>query len=108
MGTEFYPILAAEAGDRAMIGKLLVPLSIPYLRPPFQAIAETPRNENTSFITGAGAFLQQFVFGYSGLRLTGNGLERKFTPALPPGVKQLTLKNVSVRGRRTTLVFGSK
>ncbi|MBV9081140.1 MAG: glycoside hydrolase family 65 protein [Acidobacteriaceae bacterium] len=107
MGTEFYPILAAELGDRMEIGKLLEPLSQPYLRVPFNAITETPRNENTNFITGAGAFLQQFVFGYTGLRLTENGLERRFAPVLPPSVRTLRLKDIIVRGTRTTLVFNS-
>lgn len=108
MGGEFYPILAAQLGERALIGQLLGPLSTAYLRPPFQVIAETPQNRNTNFITGAGAFLQQFVFGYSGLRLTEKGLEQKFTPVLPPGVQKLTLKNISVRGQRKTLVFTSR
>jgi trehalose/maltose hydrolase-like predicted phosphorylase len=108
MGTEFYPILAAQLGDRAEIGMLLDPLSIPFLRPPFQVIAETPSNQNTNFITGAGAYLQQFVFGYSGLRLSDQGLERKFPPTLPPGVRRLTLKNITVRGERQTLTFDSK
>ncbi len=106
MGGEFYPILAAQIGDRPLIGRLLLPLSTPYLRPPFQVIAETPDNQNTNFITGAGAFLQQFVFGYSGLRLGENGLERKFPPVLPPGVRRLSLKNITVHGKRETLVFG--
>ena len=103
MGTEFYPILAAQIGDRPTIRTLLDALSGPYLRPPFNAIAETPRNQNISFITGAGAFLQQFVFGYTGLRLTANGLEQQFSPVLPPGISRLTLKNITVRGKRETL-----
>lgn len=107
MGGEFYPILATELGNRELIGQMLGPLSTPYLRPPFQVIAETPRNRNTNFITGAGAFLQQFVFGYSGLRLTKNGLEQKFRPVLPPGTEKMTLKNITVRGKRQTLVFTS-
>ncbi len=107
MGGEFYPILAAEAGDRQLVGELLDPLSTPYLRLPFQVIAETPRNQNTNFITGAGAFLQQFLFGYSGLRLTDSGLEQKFHPLLPPGIDTLTLRNISIHGKRETLVFTS-
>jgi trehalose/maltose hydrolase-like predicted phosphorylase len=105
MGSEFYPIMAAESGDRQGIAQFIIPLSNGFLRPPFQVIAETPRNQNTNFITGAGAFLQQFVFGYSGLRLTENGLEHKFRPVLPPGVTKLSLKNVTVRGSRQTLTF---
>lgn len=107
MGGEFYPILAAQLGERQMIRQMLEPLSSAYLRPPFQVIAETPQNRNTNFITGAGAFLQQFVFGYSGLRLTDKGLEKQFDPVLPPGIRKLTLKNVTVRGERKTMVFGS-
>ncbi|MBV9265653.1 MAG: glycoside hydrolase family 65 protein [Acidobacteriaceae bacterium] len=107
MGTEFYPILAAEIGDRTMIGRLLGPLLTPYLRPPFQVVAETPKNQNTNFITGAGAFLQQFVFGYTGLRFGERGLERRFHPVLPPGIRKLTLKNITVRNQRETLVFDS-
>ncbi|MFZ0590722.1 MAG: hypothetical protein WAM39_09580 [Bryobacteraceae bacterium] len=107
MGGEFYPILAAEVGNRQLVGQLLDPLSRPYLRPPFQVIAETPSNQNTNFITGAGAFLQQFVFGYSGLRLTDRGLEQKFHPLLPPNINTLTLRNIAIRGKRQTLVFTS-
>jgi trehalose/maltose hydrolase-like predicted phosphorylase len=105
MGTEFYPILAAQIGDSRLIGQLLGPLSAPYLRPPFQVLAETPENQNTNFITGAGAFLQQFVFGYTGLRFSENGWERKYPSILPPGIRRLTLKNVTIRGKRDTLVF---
>ena len=105
MGGEFYPILAAQLGDRRSIGQMLPALSTAYLRPPFQVIAETPQNQNINFITGAGAFLQQFVFGYSGLRLTEDGLERQFPPVLPPGVSKLILKNITVRDKRETLVF---
>ncbi len=106
MGTEFYPILAAQLQDRKLLGQLVKPLTGPYLRPPFQVVAETPDNQNTNFITGAGAFLQQVVFGYSGLRLGERGLDQKFRPVLPPGVQKLTLQNITVRGKRQTLVFG--
>jgi hypothetical protein len=84
---------------------MLGPLSTAYLRPPFQVVAETPENQNTNFITGAGAFLQQFVFGYPGLRLTDKGLEQKYDSVLPPGVQKLTLKNITVHGQRKTLRF---
>lgn len=108
MGGEFYPILAAQLGDRQLIGQLLTPLYAPYLRPPFNVVAETPDNQNTNFITGAGAFLQQFIFGYTGLRLGDGGLDKKFRPVLPPGVTRLTLKNISVRGKLKTLSFDSR
>jgi trehalose/maltose hydrolase-like predicted phosphorylase len=108
MGGEFFPILAAQLGERKLIGEMLGPLSTAYLRPPFQVIAETPDNRNTNFITGVGAFLQQFVFGYSGLRLTQNGLEKRFDSVLPPQVQKLTLRNIVVRGKRVTVVEGGQ
>jgi len=51
--------------------------------------------------------LQQFVFGYPGLRLGKTGLEKKFTPRLPPGIRRLVLKNITIRGKRETLSFQS-
>lgn len=108
MGGEFYPILAAQLGERKLIGQLLPPLWQPYLRPPFNVIAETPSNRNMNFVTGAGAFLQQFVFGYTGLRLGEHGLETKYRPVLPPGVHRLTLQNIPLRGKRQRLSFSSQ
>ncbi|MBV9669668.1 MAG: hypothetical protein JOZ43_01815, partial [Acidobacteriales bacterium] len=105
MGTEFYPILAAQLGDRQLIGKLLTPFYAPYLRAPFNVIAETPDNKNINFITGAGAFLQQFIFGYSGMRLDEKGLERKYQPILPPGITHMTLRNFTVRGQLKTFTY---
>ncbi len=107
MHGEFYPIMAAQMQDRQLIGQMIGPLSTRYLRPPFQVVAETPLNRNTNFITGAGAFLQQFVFGYSGLRLTAKGLVQQYPAVLPPGVSKLTLRNISVRGKLQTLTFSS-
>ncbi len=61
---------------------------------------QTPSNSNTNFVTGAGAFLQQFLFGYTGMRLTEEGLVRKYPSILPAGVTRLILKNLTVRGRK--------
>src|SRR5256884_4783229 len=67
MTTSLYPAIAAELGDRALVDTLL-PLSYrDHVRPPFDALAETPTNQAVHFLTGAGAFLQQVVFGWYGL-----------------------------------------
>ena len=101
MEVEFFPILAAEMRDTGALDELLNNTYRPYLRPPFNVLPETPENNNVNFLTGAGAFLQQFIFGYPGLRFSAEeGLSRKFRPVLPPRVPQLVLHNVSVRGRR--------
>jgi len=104
MEIEFYPALAAEVGDRAVMRKMLDNTWRPYVRPPFNVLPETPTNANINFLTGAAAFLHQFVFGYSGLRFSEDGgLVRKYKPMLPPGIKKLTLHNLSVRGRRVDI-----
>ena len=104
MTTSLYPAIAAELGDRALVDTLL-PLSYrDHLRPPFDALAETPSNQAVHFLTGAGAFLQQIVFGWSGLRLGDKGLRPAFRPVLPSRVTRLVLRNVSIRGRAYDIV----
>jgi trehalose/maltose hydrolase-like predicted phosphorylase len=103
MGTEFYPILGVELGDREFIDALLPRTWRPYVRPPFNVLPETPDNDNTNFITGAGAFLQQFLFGYPGLRLGETGLAEEFKPLLPKEWRFLELRHVTVRGHSCTL-----
>jgi len=99
MTTSLYPAIAAELGDRALVDTLL-PLSYrDHLRPPFDALAETPTNQAVHFLTGAGAFLQQIVFGWSGLRLGEEGLRPAFRPVLPTRIRRLVLRHVAVRGR---------
>ncbi len=100
MGVEFLPILAEEIQDRRLLDAFLPRTYQPYVRPPFDVLPETPTNSNINFITGAGAFLQQFLYGYTGLRLSDEGLSQKYAPMLPSGVHRLVLRGVSVRGRR--------
>ena len=104
MTTTLYPAIAAELGDRTLVDTLL-PLSYrDHLRPPFDALAETPTNQAVHFLTGAGGFLQQIVFGWSGLRLGDEGLRPAFRPTLPSRITRLVLRNVASRGRRYDVV----
>jgi len=99
MGTTFLPIIAAELNDDSLFNQL-VPLSYEHnLKPPFNAITETPNNVNYNFLTGAGGFLQQVIFGYTGLRLTDHGLVESYKPMLPTGVKELILRNFNFRNQ---------
>ena len=104
MTTTLYPVIAAELGDQALVDTLLPMTYRGHLRPPFDALAETPQNDAVNFITGAGGFLQQIIYGYSGLRLGDGGLRRAFRPVLPTRLTRLTLRNFSVRGRRYDIV----
>jgi len=104
MTTTLYPAIAAELGDRALVDTLL-PLSYrTHLRPPFAVLAETPTNDAVNFLTGAGGFLQQVIFGYTGLRFGETGLRAVFRPVLPSRITRLTLRNVASRGRRYDVV----
>lgn len=99
MTETLYPVIAAELGERALVDTLL-PLSYEgHVRPPFYALAETPRNDAVNFLTGAGGFLQQVIYGYTGLRLTDEGLRPVYKPVLPSAITRLVLKHVSVRGK---------
>ncbi len=107
MGDAFYPILAVEAADRKLLDEVFPYTYKPYFMPVFNVLRETPNNTNINFLTGAGGFLQQFVFGYTGLRFSDEGLSQKYRPLLPDGVTKLTLKNVTVRGQVRNIVIAS-
>jgi trehalose/maltose hydrolase-like predicted phosphorylase len=101
MEVEFRPIPAVELRDQPVLQTLLDSTYRPYLRAPFNVLPETPTNNNINFLTGAGAFLHQFIFGYAGLRFSAEkGLSQKVAPLLPEQIKRLVLRNISIRGRR--------
>ena len=104
MGTTLYPIIAAQLGDTALVDSLLPLTYRGHLRPPFDVLAETPQNDAVNFLTGAGGFLQQVVFGYAGLRLREAGVRPVYRPVLPAPLTRLVLRNVSSRGRRFDVV----
>lgn len=104
MGTNFLPIIAAELELDSLFNLTIEKTLKGYLRSPFNVLAETQTNSSVNFITGAGAFLQQVIFGYTGLRLTENGLTQKYKPMLPKGITKLTLKNFTVNNNKFDLV----
>jgi trehalose/maltose hydrolase-like predicted phosphorylase len=104
MTITLYGVVAAELGDRALVESLLPPSYEGYLRAPFHVLAERPTNEAFNFVTGAGGFMQQIVFGYTGLRIGDDGLHAAFKPVLPSRVKRIVLRNFSVRDRRHDII----
>jgi hypothetical protein len=98
MTATLYPAVAAELRDRALMDSLLPQTYQGYLRGPFRILAETPRNDAVNFVTGAGGFLQQVIFGYTGLRLADEGVTRAYTPILPSRITRLELRGFRVRG----------
>ena len=81
MGSTLLSVGAAELGDRAHDGLAPAPSYRGHLKGPFLMLSETPTNDAVNFVTGAGGFLQQVIFGYTGLRL---GSTRRRPPAFPP------------------------
>ncbi len=105
MGVTLLTVVAGELGDKELFEKLF-PISYKgYLRPPFNALAETPRNDGTNFITGAGGFLQQLIYGFTGLRLNEDGLTKKYSMMVPSSIKKLRLKNFKVRNKKFDMEF---
>jgi protein-glucosylgalactosylhydroxylysine glucosidase len=104
MGSTLLSVGAAELGDRGMLDSLLAPSYRGHLKGPFLMLSETPTNDAVNFVTGAGGFLQQIIFGYTGLRFGPNGVTPAFRPLLPSSVSRLTLRNVSIRGKRYDIV----
>lgn len=107
MGITLLSVDAAELGDRRLVDSLLPFSYRGHLRGPFLVLSETPTNNAVNFLTGAGGFLQQVIFGYTGLRLGERGLEPAFDPVLPSRVRRLVLRNLAVRGARYDVVVDS-
>ena len=108
MGSTLLSVDAAELGDRAMIDSLLPHSYRGWLQGPFLMLSETPEKKDAvNFVTGAGGFLQQVIYGYTGLRWKEKGLEPAFPPILPGRIKRVTLRNVYSRGRRYDVVIDS-
>jgi trehalose/maltose hydrolase-like predicted phosphorylase len=62
--------------------------------------------DNSHFLTGDGGYLQALINGFSGLRITDQGL-RLLRPSLPSGVTQLRLRRVLFRSLILTIVVSS-
>jgi hypothetical protein len=107
MGAALLAVNAAELGDRSLVDSLLPHSYQDWLQGPFLMLSETPTNKAVNFLTGAGAFLQQVLYGYTGLRIRGNGIEPAFPAMLPSRLIRLTLKNVSIRGKRYDIMVDS-
>ena len=94
----FYSIVASQLGDCDLAYKLFLSMIRSYAQPPFEQMTETPSNGRAVFLTAESAFLQQIVFGFTGLRWTDEGLKPVYPPLLPPTWQSLELRGVKSRG----------
>lgn len=73
------------------------------MKAPFNVRTETATNNTGYFLTASGAYLQNLIYGFSGLRIQEQGLLQAYPPLLPDSWKSLTLRNITFRGQRLTI-----
>ena len=77
----------------------------PFIRDVFDQFSETRTGGAFTFMTGIGGFLQEFLYGYSGLRIQGNGPCARPDPR-PAGCHGVVLHRLAWHGRRFTVAVG--
>lgn len=73
------------------------------IKPPYNVRTETADNNTGYFLTASGGYLQNLIFGFSGLRIQEQGLMEAYPPLLPAGWNSLTLQNIAFRGQRLSI-----
>jgi trehalose/maltose hydrolase-like predicted phosphorylase len=76
----------------------------PFMRGPYEQFSEARTGGAFTFTTGAGGFLQEFLYGYSGFRWRGDRIH--LDPSLPPQLSGVTLRAVHWRGRTLRIAIG--
>jgi len=93
-----------ELGNLTMVNQFFN-RSYANIQPPFDVWTETPTGGAVNFITGAGGFLQEIIYGLSGLRIHSN--ELLLNPMLPDIISNVTIQNFYYLGNELTLSFDS-
>ena len=78
----------------------------PFIRDVFDQFSETKYGGAFTFMTGIGGFLQEFLYGYSGLRWEASDV--RLAPSLTRQLQGIMLHNLSWRGRRFTVSVGRR
>jgi trehalose/maltose hydrolase-like predicted phosphorylase len=73
----------------------------PFIRDVFHQFSETRTGGAFTFMTGIGGFLQEFLYGYSGLRWEGSSVH--LAPGLSGPITGVTLHDLHWRGRVFTV-----
>jgi trehalose/maltose hydrolase-like predicted phosphorylase len=75
----------------------------PYIRDVFHQFSETRTGGAFTFMTGIGGFLQEFLYGYSGMRWDGSTVH--LAPGLSGPITSVTLRDLHWHGRMFTLAI---
>jgi trehalose/maltose hydrolase-like predicted phosphorylase len=76
----------------------------PFIRDVFDQFSETKGGGAFTFMTGIGGFLQEFLYGYSGLRWDTNAVD--LSPSTTSQLGGVVLHGLSWHGRRFTVAIG--
>jgi len=105
MGMAPASIAAAAVGNAPLaVAWLQSNFTSNLIKSPFNVRTETATNNSGYFITSSGGFVQNLLYGFSGLRVAEKGLAEAYAPVLPPEWKSMTLKDIAFRGRRYDIV----
>ena len=100
MGFEPLSIAAATAGEQGEASKWFeANMTLNVIKPPFNVRTETPTNNTGYFMTASGGWLQNILYGFTGLRIEHQGLVQAYPPMLPARWKSVKLKHVMFRGQ---------
>ena len=78
----------------------------PFIHDVFNQFSETKYGGAFTFMTGIGGFLQEFLYGYSGLRWEAGDV--RVAPSLTSQLSGIVLRNLSWRGRVFTVSLGQR
>jgi trehalose/maltose hydrolase-like predicted phosphorylase len=78
----------------------------PFIRDAFDQFSETRNGGAFTFMTGIGGFLQEFIYGYSGLRWNAHAVQ--LAPSLSAQIGALVLNGLTWRGRHFTISIGPR
>jgi trehalose/maltose hydrolase-like predicted phosphorylase len=76
----------------------------PFIRGPFDQFSETRTGGAFTFTTGIGGFLQEFLYGYSGLRWSASSVQ--LSPSLTSQLGGIALRGLAWHGTRFTVAIG--
>jgi trehalose/maltose hydrolase-like predicted phosphorylase len=78
----------------------------PFIRDVFDQFSETKTGGAFTFMTGIGGFLQEFLYGYSGMRWNTGYV--RIAPSLTSQLSGVTLRDLAWHGRVFTIAVGLK
>jgi trehalose/maltose hydrolase-like predicted phosphorylase len=78
----------------------------PFIRDVFDQFSETRTGGAFTFMTGIGGFLQEFLYGYTGMRWRDTGVQ--LAPSLTSQIGGIVLHGISWRGRTFTVSIGQQ